>query len=681
MKPNLFKYSMLTVGIVTAMGITGTANAASVTYDQDDAFFISNVATASYYVDGDTANEQEARSNEVTINVTETGAFSLVATTADGTPGDDVNEDIELTPQVGATVDFNHTLTNDGNVTDTYTIDISNVGGDDFDYDIPNSTISYQKLDANGNSVGSPVTIANGATIELAAGESAQITITALADPNDGRVIGDEGVLSVSATSAYLDNSSAPTTSATNTDNAVTTTPIYAITKSAQSNLNNNRIDLNNANSYVDYTITIENQGTADGTGVTIEDTLPDGLVAIQSDEANYVAPTTTGSSNNQTPSISADGRTVTVTGQDINRGDVITVTFRAKASSTATVDSNFVNYAVVKDDIDDDSDFDLIDSSGDANDPNVIENTYEDPANPDTGADDNSDATVTPAAQTRDINISPGVDKEVPLQSTNNTYIYTISNDGTDITEADAPDEVYFTITPTDDILPIDITTVFVDTNGDGVFNATDDTVLTANTAGQYDLNDAVAAGLAPDESVNIGVLVDTNGSGSNDGGESDIGKLEEFTITVLPQTAVDGTPAPTDNISTTSTTIMQGINLFKYQTAAPCGTNPTSIPDTDWKKDDVNATAGQCAFYKLEATNTFSNTPVTDLNLSDTLADTLTYSDDFVSTTSINSPTAVEGGSGQTITGTFSALAGQEVGNIYFSAKISQTGTNTTP
>lgn len=671
MKPNLFKYSMLTVGIVTAMG---TANAAtSVTYNAENAFAVKNVATATYNVNGNTT-QQTSRSNEVTINVTETGAFSLVAT-GGASPTDDINENIKINPQTGSTVDFTHTLKNDGNVTDSYKINLADAAGDDFNYNITNSTITYQILDANDDPVGTAVTIANGGSIQLAPGQSATLVVTAATD--NPRVIGNKGILNVTATSSYLvDKGKAAT--ATNTDTAVTMTPVYAITKSAQSNLGTKVIDLNNDNAYVDYTITVANQGTADGTAVNIIDALPNGLVAIQSGEANYVAPTTTGASNNVTPVISADGKTITVTGQNIAQNSTITIKFRAKKAAGATTSSDFVNYAVVRDDTDGDGTFDLVDSSGDNSDAGTTENNYEDPARPNLGKDNNTDATVTAQEQTRDINISQGLSKEVALQSTANGYTYTISNDGSSITEADATGEVFFTVRPVTDITQITVTTVFVDTNNNGVLD-NGETVLTANGQNEYDLNTAVPAGLAPDQSVNIGVLVDTNGSGSNDGKDSDIGKFETITVKVIPRTVVDGTPAPTDNISTTSTTTMQGLDLFKFQAAADCGTAPSTI--TNWVDTEVVAQAGQCAYYKLEATNTFSDKTITGVTLTDTLADTLTYSDDFVSTTSINSPTAVEGGSGQTITGTFSALAGKEVGNIYFSAKISQAGTNTTP
>lgn len=671
MKTNVFKYSLLTVGIVTAMG-TATA-ATNVSYNAENAFAVKNVATATYEVNN---TQQTAESNEVTINVTETGAFTLLAT-GGASATDDINEDIAINPKTGTTVDFTHTLSNKGNVTDTYTINLANAAGDDFNYDIADSTIVYQKLDDEGAPIGSPITITNGGSIQLAPNESATLTVKAVSDTNTPRVIGDTGILNVTATSTYLNNKGQAAT-ATNTDTAVTETPVYAITKSAQSNLGTKVIDLNNDNAYVDYTITVANQGTADGTNVTIVDALPNGLVAIQSGEANYVAPTTTGGSSNVTPVISDDGRTITVADQDIAQGSTITIKFRVKKADNATTSSNFVNYVVVKDDIDGDNVFDLIDSSGDKKDNGTVENTYEDPARANLGKDDNTNATVTAQAQTRDINITEGLDKEVPLQSTANGYTYVISNDGSAITEADAPGEVVFTIRPNTDITQIIIDKVFVDTNNNGILD-TGEKVLVANAQNEYDLNTAVPAGLAVGESVNIGVLVNTNGSGSNNGKDSDIGKFETLTIKVIPRTVVDGTPAPTDDISTTSTTTMQGIDLFKFQAAAACGTAPDSI--TDWVNTAVVAKAGQCAYYKLEATNTFSSLGITNIALSDTLTGALTYQKDFKSKTSKNSAAATPTVAGQNITGTFSALAPKEIGTVYFSAKISQAGTTTTP
>ncbi|MDX2372871.1 DUF11 domain-containing protein [Psychrobacter sp. PP-21] len=679
MKPNAFKYSVLTVGVIAAMGIAGTAHADNVSYDQADAFEVKNVATASYVVAGDTNNPQSARSNEVTISVSETGSFTLLAT-GGASATDDINEDIDVQPFVGATVAFTHTLSNDGNVSDTYTVSIENDSvNDDFNYDIAESVITYQKLDVDGNSIGNVITIANGETIELNPGESADITITAKV--NEDRVIDDNGILIVKATSQYL-ASKGDNTAATNTDNAITIAPIYAITKSARTNLNTQIIDLNNDRAYVDYTITVQNEGNIDGSDVTITDALPDGLVAIQDGQNDYVAPTisTDGSSNTNTPGISTDGRTITVLGQNIAQGETITVTFRARAADNATVASDFVNYAVVEDDLDGDGIPDITDSTND-----TVDNTYEKPGDPRGEDGDPDDGTVIPRNQNRELEITGSDEKDVPLQSTGNGYTYTITNKSVDLTEATQAGDVFFTITPQDDLTQIDVATVFVDTDGDGELDA-GETVLAANNQDQYDLNDAVGAtGLAPGASVNIGMLVNTNGSGSNDGQDSDIGKFEDYIITVEAQRVLDGTPAPSAD-TTTSKITMQGVDLFKFQAVASCDVTPTSIPDSQWSSETaanpLAASADQCAFYKLEATNTFPNTEVNSLVLSDELSNKLTYKNgSFSSETSINSTPASLIQSGQTVGGEFTTLVGQETGTIYFSATISQTGTNPAP
>lgn len=674
MKPNPLKYSMLAVGITTAMGITSIAMADDVSYREENAFSISNKASASYTVEGNDT-EQTAESNEVVVNVTETGSFSLIATNDDtnvgGTIGDDLNEDLDIGPVDGDTVIFEHTLSNDGNVEDTYTINVANGNNDDFDYDLDNTEITYQVKDAQGNDVGTLQTIANGGQITLEPGQTAVITIAAEAQGD--RIINTDGTLTVTAESAYL-TGKGETATATNVDNAITESPIYAITKSATSNLGNKNIDLNNDGAYVDYTIEVKNEGTADGTDVDIIDALPDGLVAIQPNQPNYEAPTTTtdGTSGTTTPTISSDGRTITVDGQNIAQGETITVTFRAKAADNATVDSDFENYASVEDDLNGDGTPDITDSTDD-----TLDDTFEDPNDPNFDGEDTDDGSVSPKEQERDLTITPGADKEVPLVSEDNVYNYTITNEGTDVVEGDAPGEVLVNVSAITDDPNITVDQVFVDDNDNGILDD-NETILDVDADGNFDLNQAAPNGLAPGESVNIGVSVDTNGSGSNKDGNSDIGDSETIEVTVKPQGEVDGTAAPQD-ATAESTTTMQGLQLLKYQKVEDCGTDPTSI--TAWESTPVPAEAGQCVFYKLEASNTFTDTNINNVVLNDTLADALDYQDDFASDTSAGSSAASPTIAGQSITGDFATLAGQETGNVYFSAKISQTGNNATP
>ena len=689
MKSNTFNYSLLAVGVAALMGVSTGAMAASPSIDEfknPDVFAVSNVATAKYKVTGNDT-EQEAESNTVTVKVTESAWFSLIATSNDAKQNDDLNENRDILPTENAVPnEFTHKLENTGNVKDTYTITLDNVdeGVKGFDYNITEANIiTYQVKDAVGVDVGSAVKISSGGTIMLEAGQYADITINAKA--NGERYIGQNGALTVTADSTYLTGAKQPST-ALNTDNAIVKTPTYAIAKSATTNLGDKNLDFKNENAWVDYTITVKNDGTAKGTDVTIVDTLPAGLIAILPSQPNYVAPKVNGTAS--TGIVSTDGKTITVEGQDIEIGATTTITFRAKADASLTQDevgawkatSNFVNFAVVTDDVDGDGTIDITDSSGDDTDPNTTENTFEDPNDPDKhGKDDNTNATVSPSAQKRDITISEGTNKEVALKSEGNIYDYVITNKGTDITEADAPNEVYFTVKPETDNPAVTIDRVFVDVDGNGIYN-TGDTLLKADDAtGNYDLNDAVKGGLAPDESVNIKVEVSTNGTSITDG-KDDINKTEKMIITILPQTTVNGTPAPT-TIPTNSTTTMRGVSLSKYQAIAECGTAVTAIADGDWKKAETKGAPGQCIFYKLEATNTFSTASgvnVTGLILSDTLDKNIKYT----ANSAVANPTT--GYSSQIseplIQGTFDTLAPAAIATLKFSAKITQEGNATT-
>ena len=688
MNSNLFKYSVLTVGVVAAMGL---AHAAAPTGGVGTGSFdVKNKAEATYTVAGNTT-EQKAVSNEVTITVNEQSSFELIEN----------NADKSINPKANSTVNFTHTLTNSGNVDDTYTLRLTNAtSGDDFDYS--GYSVTYL-LNNTGTAITVPLTNGVG-TISLPAKSAANITIVATAAT--ARNIDTNGILTVSAESAYLKgkNQNTPAAyTASNTDNAKTVAPLYAITKSATTNLNTRNLDLNNPNAYVDYTITVKNEGNLDGKAISISDDLPSGLVAIASGEANYTAPTVTASNGSTagTAKLSAANKTITVASQNIKVGETITVTFRAKKAAGATsADNSFVNYAVVKDDTANDSNATTPDIT-DRSDDGTTETTYE---NKGTGAylgkDDNSKATVTTTNQTRAIAISPGVNKEVALLTSGanlgNTYSYTITNKGTDVTEAATAGSVLFSVKPTatgttgvTNNPKIEIARVFLDIDGDGIFNGTD-VLLTGTQIGMtgeytYDLNAAKTTGFAPGaaNAIKIGVEVVTTGSNSNAGGigTSDIGKYETMTLTIVPKTEVNGTAIPTSTtenpLSTTSKTTMQGINLIKYQIAADCGTTMPADSAPNWSTAAATATAGQCIFYRLEATNTFTETnkTISDVVITDTLATTLAYQSNTFAAT----PTTTDQTVGQKVKATFATLAPAAKVNVKFSAKPSQSGTNT--
>ena len=127
---------------------------------------------------------------------------------------------------------------------------------------------------------------------------------------------------------------------------------------------------------------------------------------------------------------------------------------------------------------------------------------------------------------------------------------------------------------------------------------------------------------------------------------------------------------------MSTTSKTTMQGINLIKYQIAADCGTTMPADSAPNWSTAAATATAGQCIFYRLEATNTFTETnkTISDVVITDTLATTLAYQSNTFAAT----PTTTDQTVGQKVKATFATLAPAAKVNVKFSAKPSQSGTN---
>ena len=706
MKSNTFNYSLLAFGIAAVMGVSTFSIAAGPTLTNDSnkgTFEVKNQAEATYKVAGNTT-EQKAVSNEVTIKVNETASFTLT----------DNNTDLPINPQASSTVDFKHTLENTGNVTDTFTIKLANVTtGDQFDYN--SFTISYTK---EGNTTSVTIPSDGSGTIKLAPGEKANITI--IANSNTVKKLDDKGVLTVSAESAYLQaktgNTDPSSYTATNTDSAKTVAPLYAITKSAKTNLNNNTgkiFDVNNNQSYVIYTIVVKNEGTADGTSVNIEDTLPEGLVVIESGD-NYVAPTTIVSrdSGNETlstavsPSITNSGKDIKVTGQNIKIGETVTITFRAKKDSTVLARNvTLNNFAVVKDSTKNNATTDIIDKSND-----ISDTVYETKTGDDyKGKDNNSDAYITTSTQVRTLEISAGVNKEVGLvtpsttNSTQNTYTYTVTNRGTDITEAagtgDNANAVKLSILPTAtddtsvaDNTKISIARVFVDTNNNGVFDGDDFELTGAN--GIYDLNAATPLidssttrkGLAPGENVKIGVQVATNGTYVN-GGTNDLGKFEVLTVTVVPKGAVNNTAAPNTNPITTSKTTMQGITLVKKQALDVNCNGMIDTGDTNFTTNEItNAKPDECVIYDITATSTFSAAPL-GLNITDLLildekskfSAGATYVSDTakVKIGSANEINATDGtpsfsGAVPSIYANVTTLAPQETASLKFSVKI---------
>lgn len=206
---------------------------------------ISNIASASYTDQNGVT--QTASSNEVKTTVLQVASFTLVA-------------DRTTTANPNGQVSLSHTLTNTGNATDNFTIDLTNVAGDNFEY-----TTFKVFVDANGDGSPDNSTDVNGQTVQLAPGQSVNLIVVATvpATATDGQ----NGQLTISATSVF---DTATTDSNTDTVNVNSLAKIV-VTKSAS-------IQTVQAGDFVTYTLKYRNDGNTTATDVTLSDLLDSNL-------------------------------------------------------------------------------------------------------------------------------------------------------------------------------------------------------------------------------------------------------------------------------------------------------------------------------------------------------------------------------------------------------------------
>lgn len=331
MKSNTFNYSLLAVGVAALMGVSTGANADTVTLP-DNTDKINNQATASYTV-GTVAQTTVVKSNIVTINVTEQASFSLTAQNDDESgDGDDINSGLEVTPN--DVITFTHRLTNDGNFTDTYELNLNQLTTDDTDY-AESSAITvtvFDETDPNTAVSTENYTIAdfNGNNIVLEADQYATISIAAQTDGNIG---GDTQAFTLSAESSYFVNENASgETTATNTSDSVTVLPVFRIVKRVADTLN-----LSDNTDTATYTIAVTNASDTDiaygrdATGVTITDTLPTGL--------DIVTGTVSATGGAGTQNIATTDNSFTITNVNLAQGETITITFQAEANGETIPD------------------------------------------------------------------------------------------------------------------------------------------------------------------------------------------------------------------------------------------------------------------------------------------------------------------------------------------------------
>jgi uncharacterized repeat protein (TIGR01451 family) len=615
MKKFDFNPSVLSAGVALALGIgIATGVSASTTSGGATATTgvqITNTATASYSVDG--VAQPTVTSNAVIVNINETGSFSLVATQGSSAT-DDMNDNVALTAPAGS-VTFNNTLTNTGNVKDTYTINLTDNDGNI----IPNATDSFGFTNATttpitvtiknaGGSIASTSTITSGGQISLLPGQYAELSYSLTADGTG--IGGQSGLGTITATSSYITTN--PTTGATatltNENQALLRLPVFEISKTAANN-----IDLNATNSF-DYTITVKNDGSvpyaADATNILIQDAIPAGLAL---DTAKPI--TVSGIADTTYVTSNSTASLLKVEGVDLKMGETVTIKFTVKVTDKAALSAagSVVNNADVYDNYDS--------TNPDPANPQIWDSTSttttdkpqvtDDPNGTGTGGDTPATVSFT----NRNLTMTADTTKELaPTGST--TVTHTITNLGNQA-EGDVAGELVLTIadnTPTNTTLQPAPTTA--STLDDIVVTIKDSAGIVVATktfpsgTTSIDLNSVSAGGIPVGGTATVTYTqVSTNNYDTNT--QNPLVPTDTTTLTLT----ASGTAAPAP-ITNTDTFNVKDMNLDKTQAL---DANCDGTADTTFAKTAVTAKPSECVIYRITATNNFTTQSLSNVIISD--------------------------------------------------------------
>jgi uncharacterized repeat protein (TIGR01451 family) len=676
MKPNPFKHSLIAVGVTAALGLSTHAVATNTNSGTTTNIIdIENVAVASYDVAG--VEQPEVVSNKVIVRVSEQLSFSLLAQNNDDDQSDNVNNGGDVAPS--GIIPFKHRLENTGNRKDTYTLNLSNVEtGDDAQYDIDNSTVTYQGYNADDTPITDPaysgtdvpVSTWNNQSIPLEAGQYIEFTINAKTLGNKG---GNTQDLTLTATSSLLPDANK---TLTNVDKSATTLPTFSIVKTVT-----NALDLNDSNDTATYQIVIKNPSTdysADATDVTITDDLPAGLLIATALTTNSI--TTSGSATKGT--LNQTDKGFELTGVNIPVNDSITINFTVKKDPNAALANNALNHVKVTDDLDNNAATDntLIDST-DSSVENVgdfytVNDTdFTDGTNA-TGNDGN-DSTQPLATIKRELELSNPTIKEIaPTSGTAGqvTHQTIITNKGQNV-EGNSTNPLVLTITDgsNDAVNPVlsEFFLIYTPVNGTP---SQPISVTPTEAGGVYTITSDQFPG---DAGLNPGDKVEVR---YNMASTSAVVGSEETTVVEL---SAGGEGAPTNIDSVTDTTLVRGVTLVKSQAIDDTcdGTADTAFSSSE---DPLAATPGQCVIYQILATNTSSTERgfnIQNLVISDATSNfsaTANYrGDDLASTTSTGTGTIITDQAARTadenfIKSTIDPLVPQGTATMTFSVQI---------
>ena len=682
MKSNTFNYSLLAVGVAAVMGISTGAMAETKT--AEGSIVINNTAKASYSVGG--VAQTEVISNKVTVNVSESGSFSLIAQNNEDTkPGDDLNADIIVVPT--GVAQFTHRLENLGNLTDTYTMALTNKTDDTKNFDLAATKITYVVYKDGGAVVKtvSDITVAAFAAtpITLEKDEYAVITVNGKTTGNIG---GDTQNLTLTAKSTYLaGKGTAEAATATNTDESTTKLPVFSIVKSVSQTL-----DLNDDAATAEYTITVKNDKTAtyttDAVGIKIADNLPEGLKLVTS-SLTTASITTTGAATKGTIAQNnkgfGSGATIDgfeITGVNLPVGETITIKFKVQKDTTETLAKSTINHVKVEAPLGGGSNVTIIDSTDGTNGGENTSTYY--PSGADT-ENENGTAPTTPGGDStqpltsnqRALSLTGPTTKEVPNTSTATTqatHQTVITNTGRETEGANAG-ELKFKIEDGGTNANVEPAktgniTLAYDKDGDPA-TTTDITTKTLpyNASGEYDINAAFPTGIAPKGTVTVSYNVVSTAA--------ETGTSETTKITLIP----GGTDKPVAPAPVIDTTNVKGVTLVKSQ--ALDATCSGTVADSAFSSSTtaIDALPGQCVVYKIVATNTFASVGVTNLVISDLLSNfsagaTVQTISPTATTGSGNAITVAANNNNTTINTTVNPLAATNTATLKFSIKIKQ-------
>jgi len=225
----------LAVGSMAGFGAQALAQTAAGT-------LIKNLATVTY--EDENGNSYSAQSNEAVVTVAPVYSATI-------------ENDNNLTGAPGQTVYFPHTLSNTGNITDTFTVAADNGG------------VVY--LDENNNGQPDPGEPVVTGPVSIPAGEQVSLVV-ALAVPTtaaNGSTLATELTATSTNGATVVDTgANVDGTDGTNDDViTVSTGPVLVLNKSSVHDEANNQIT---------YTLTVKNNGGSDASNVNIVDALPE---------------------------------------------------------------------------------------------------------------------------------------------------------------------------------------------------------------------------------------------------------------------------------------------------------------------------------------------------------------------------------------------------------------------